>query len=216
MAAEELQVVRLKDDYYRDGFYKILVAIALIVFAILLLCATSLYLFLSKPRPVDFAVGKEFRVLADVPITQAYLPEADLIQWVSEAVPSSFNLDFIHYMDQIKHSAQYFTSEGWKTFLDILNIYANYNTISNNKLVVTATPTSAPFIINQQVYQGRYSWWVQMSINLVSSSYQSSSSQPLTLQIFVVRVPTLNNLSGVGIQNVILSMGANKKNAQTQ
>ena len=44
------------------------------------------------------------------------------------------------------------------------------------------------------------SWWVQMLINI---NYSGGYTQPLNLQVLIVRVPTLNNLYGVAIENII-------------
>jgi intracellular multiplication protein IcmL len=204
MANEELQVVRLRDDFYSDGFYKILIAAAMVISAIGLLIAISIYLFAEKPHPVSFSTDNEWRVLAPVPLDQTYLTTPDLIQWVSTAVPSMFSYDFINYTQQLKGMTQYFTTDGWKKFLDLVNNYANYNTIQNDRLFVSATAAGAPFVINQGLLQGRYGWWVQMPISIRYSSNQKESSQSLVIQALVVRVSTLNNLYGVGIDNILV------------
>src|SRR5688572_30035886 len=92
--------IQLKNDFYRDGFYKVLLALGLILIAIFLLVALSLYLHFSKPEPVDFSVGTEFRVLQPVPTDQPYLSTADLLQWVSQTLPKVFSYDFVSYSAQ--------------------------------------------------------------------------------------------------------------------
>ena len=81
MAEEELQLVNLRDDFYRDGFYKALTAFVVLLVAILLLIAAVLYLQLSKPAPVFFSTGDEYRTVAPVPVNQSYLTLPDLLQW---------------------------------------------------------------------------------------------------------------------------------------
>jgi intracellular multiplication protein IcmL len=207
MANEELQTVCLKDEFYRDGFYRVLFAIGMIALAIGLLIAVSAYLYLSKPKPVVFSVDNDRRVLAPVPVDQPYLAIPDLTQWVSRVIPTVFTYDFINYTDQLKDVAQYFTPTGWKKFLDILNAYVNYNNVKNTKLFVSATPAGAPIILNQGLLQERYAWWVQMPLTVSYSNYDKQSSQPLVIQALVVRVPTLNNIYGVGIDNMMVSKG---------
>lgn len=207
MAGEELQVVRLRDDFYRDGFYKVLLAVATIIVAIVLLIIVSLYLLGSKPKPVYFSTDNEWRVLAPVPVEQQYLKNPDLAQWVTNVLPQAFTYDFISYTKQLKNLGQYFTANGWQIFLNQLNIYANYNGIQTQKLFVSASAAGAPVVINQGLLQGRYAWWVQMPVNLNYISADKGSTQPLVIQVLVVRVPTLNNISGVGIENMIVSKG---------
>lgn len=205
MAGEEVGIIELRDGFYRDSFSRVVFIISSIFVCILALGALSLYFYLDKPPPVVFPVDKDMRVQAPVPLNQPYLSTPDLLQWVADVVPRSFVLDFNHYNDQLKNYTQYFTSDGWKTFLNQLNIYANYNNVQAYKLFVTATPTAAPFVMRDGVIpeSGKYGWWVQMPVTINYAGYKPPSGVTLTLQFLVVRVSTLNNLTGVGIDNVI-------------
>lgn len=205
--AEEVQIVQLRDDFYRDSFGKVVVVIIGVVIAIALLVAMSIYFFLNKPPPVTFPVSVEWRVRAPVPLSEAYLSTPDLLQWVSEVIPKSFIYDFNNYNAQLQGASQYFTPDGWKVFLDQLNIYANYNTVTSSKLFVNASVAGAPSILNQGLISGRYAWWVQIPITLNYSGFSPLPDKTLTLQVLVVRVSTLNNLTGVGINNVIVAKG---------
>ncbi|HLB57302.1 MAG TPA: DotI/IcmL/TraM family protein [Gammaproteobacteria bacterium] len=204
MAGDALQVIRLRNDFYRDGFHKVLLALGMILFAIILLVATSLYLFLAKPPPVNFASDNEWRIVPAVPLNQPYLKTADLIQWVSTVLPDVFTYDFINYKNQLNANAPNFTDAGWSKLLGVLNNYEGYTAVVNAKLFVNGSAGGAPFILNQGLLSGKYGWWVQMPINLGYSSYERNYTQPITLQILVVRIPTLNNLYGVAIDNIVV------------
>ena len=215
MANEELQIVRLRDEFYRDGFARVLFAMAIIILSIGLLVAVSVYIIITKPSPVIFAVADEARVIAPVPVDQVYLKTPDLIQWVSSTLPKTFMYDFINYNKDLKAVTQYFTPNGWKVFSDVLNTYANYNDIQNKKLFVTATVAGAPFVLNQGVLQGRYAWWVQMPLTIGYSSYDKSSSLVVTIQALIVRVPTVDNFYGVAIDNIIVQKGEGNPQVRT-
>ena len=208
MPEENLQVMRLEDNYYRDSFGMVVMLIAFVCIAISLLGALSIYLHIRKPAPVEFVTDVDYRVLAPVQIDQPYLLVPDVLQWVSDVLPRSFQLNFYQYDDQIKSYSHYFTDSGWKIFLNQLNNYVNYNTVKTSKLFVSATPTSAPFVLNQGVLSGRYSWWVEMPIDITFKGDSILPTKSLTLQVLVVRVSTLNNLAGVAIDNVIVTKGA--------
>jgi len=45
-----------------------------------------------------------------------------------------------------------------------------------------------------------------MPITINYASYEKTYSKSLVLQVLVVRVPTLTNLAGVGIDNVLVNM----------
>jgi len=196
---EELQVVHLRSDFYRDGFRKILVALGIAVGVTVLLTSTVIYLLLDTPAPVNFSTDHEWRIVKPVPVDQPYLSMPDLIQWVS-LLPMLFNYDFVNYKSELQDNEQYFTENGWKKFLDLLNSYISYATIVNSKLFVNGSADGAPYVINEGLLAGKYSWWVQMLINI---NYSGGYTQPLNLQVLIVRVPTLNNLYGVAIENII-------------
>jgi hypothetical protein len=89
-----------------------------------------------------------------------------------------------------------------------LNIYANYNNVQSGKLFVRASPSGAPSLVNEGLLSGRYAWLVTMPITVSYSGYKPPGPRDLQLQVTVVRVSTLNNLTGVGIDNVVVVNGA--------
>lgn len=205
MAGEETSVVELRDSFYRDSYGKVVFLLISMGASIAIFIALSIYFYVDKPPPIVFPVDEDMRVQAPVPLNQPYLSTPDLLQWVANVVPKSFALDFNHYNDQLKQHTRYFTANGWSSFLNQLNIYANYNNVQAYKMFVTATPDAAPFILREGVLpdSGKYGWWVQMPVNINYSGFKPPPSLTLTLQMLVVRVSTLNNLTGVGIDNVI-------------
>lgn len=204
MAEDALQVVDLQDDFYRDGF-AVVVAVFIGIFAgIALLVAVSVYMYMQKPVPVTFLAANEWRVQPDIPLDQPYRTTPDILQWTSDAVLNMFIFDFNNYDNQLKEASQYFTADGWKVFSNHLNIHVNYTNVQTDKLFVSAVPLGTPSLLNQGVLSGRYAWWVQMPIQISYVNFERSSTEDLTLQLLVVRVPTLNNLNGLGIDNVII------------
>lgn len=205
MVDEVLQRVRLRNDFYRDGFYKALLVLALLIAAIILLAAASLYLHNTKPAPVTFATGAEWRVLQEAPVEQPYLDQADLLQWVGTVLQSSFHYDFVNYPAQLAGYAPSFTANGWKAFQALLAT-ANISLIQvqNDKLFINGSAAGAPIIVNQGLLQGRYSWWVQMPVDISYSSVNRNNVTTLILQALVVRVPTTNNINGVLIDNILV------------
>lgn len=205
MAGEALQVIRLKDDFYRDGFNKVLLALGMILVAIGLLIAASLYLFLSKPAPVFFATDNEWRVISPVPVNQPYLSTSEVLQWVNHAVQSSFTYDYINYSRELNKNKQFFTEEGLKKYIDLLNRYAAYETILASKTFINASASKAPYIDKQGLLpEGRYGWWVIMPLKIQFSGYQRIYSQSVNFSVLVVRIPTLNDINGIAIDNISL------------
>lgn len=202
--AEEVQL-QLSDDFYRDSFTKVIMVMISLAVAIMALIALAIYLYMNKPQPITFVVDKDWRLQAPVPVNQAYLSDAEVLQWVSDTFNNVFKFDFISYNNQLSDYQKYFTTNGWSVFLNHLNTYANYNNVQTYRLFVSSTPTGAPYIINKNLLAGRYAWWVQLPISIHYDGLHPQPAESLSLQVLVTRVSTLNNLAGVGIDNVIIN-----------
>ncbi|OGT47754.1 MAG: hypothetical protein A3E83_04945 [Gammaproteobacteria bacterium RIFCSPHIGHO2_12_FULL_41_20] len=205
MAEEGLQVVTLHDDFYRDGVRVVLAIVISLSVIILAMLGISIYLLFNKPQPMRFPVENDWRVVKPVPVEQSYLSITDLLQWVANSIPKTFNVSFVNYNADLTRSAQYFTGTGWKNFLNQINNYADYNSVQASKFFINSTLAGAPFILNQGLLQGRYAWWVQVPVEITYTSYEKTYTKSLVLQVLVVRVPTLDNLIGVGIENVLVN-----------
>lgn len=201
MAEEELQIVRLRTEFYRDGFVKVLIAIVMVLAAIASLVALSLYLYLSKPSPEYFSTDNEWRVVAPVPLDQPYLTDAALLQWVGQALPAAFTYDFLSYQSEQQNVTEYFTSKGWQNLLGQLDrFHLDFASLQKARMFANAQLTGAPFIIQQILLgDGKYSWLVQIPMNV---SYSNNTLHPLVIVATVVRIPTLDNLYGVGIEDM--------------
>lgn len=207
MAGDQFEIMQIRDDFYRDGFYRILFVFLSLLAAIAFLGMLSFYLYFSKPPPVRFATDTEWRVLPPVPLNEPYLKLPDLIQWISEVIPASFTFDFVNYAKQLQNVSQYYTPNGFGKLIQILNNNVNEKTVEEGKLFVNTTAAGAPFILNQGVLQKSYAWWIQIPVNIRYITVGKSASQELTLQALVIRVSTLNNLNGVAIDNLIVAKG---------
>lgn len=210
MAAEELGVVRLREDFYRDGFKKALIVLIMMTGIVIALFALSLFLWFAKPNTVYFASDNDWRIVPLVPIDQPYLNTPDLLQWVSNVLPMLFTFDFVNYDDQVKQLQHYFTPDGWNKFLDQLHNDLNTDLIEKNKSFINAKAGGAPYVLNQGVLSGRYAWWVQMPIIIDYSTWDKSNEQNIVVQVLLVRVPMIDNFHGISIDNMIITKSENQ------
>ena len=201
MAEEELYVVRLSTEFYRDGFLKVLTAIVMVLIAIAALVALSIYLFITKPAPIYFSTDKEWRIVAPVSVDQQYLSDADVLQWVARALPAAFTYDFLTYQTEQQNVIEYFTTKGWQNLLGQLNNrHMDYNAMKAGRRFVNAQLTTAPFILNEGLLpDGKYAWRVQLGMQL---NFNNDVIQSLSVEALVVRIPTLDNLYGVAIDDM--------------
>lgn len=204
MAGEELQVIHLRNDFYRDGFRKVFFSLVMIILAIILLIATSIYLHLSKPPPVYFKTDNDWRTLLPVPEKLPYLTTFNLLQWVSNALQSMFKYDFINYNSQLQSNRSYFTEKGWRAFENVINTYASGNKIDDNRLFVNGVVNGVPNVRDEGELENRYGWWVRAPMKISYTQFDKTTSQLPIFDILIVRVSTLNNFYGVAIENIIL------------
>jgi hypothetical protein len=210
MAEEELQIVRLRSDFYRDGVYKLFIALVFMGVAIFLLLAASFSLYLEKPSPVVFHTDNEGRVFPPVPLDQPYISTADLLQWTSTVLPLSFSYDFMNYNSQSNDIEQYFSQNGWKKLQNLLVTYANPKTVLDSKLFILASPSAAPTVFNQGLINqgslaGRYGWWVQMPLDIRYTNAEKAYTSSITVKVLLIRVPIVNDLSGIAIEDILVS-----------
>lgn len=205
MADEELQVIRLRNDFYRDGFKKMIFALGTLITAVILLIATSVYLFVDKPLPVTFATDDDWRILPPVPIDKPYLSDANLLQWISETFSTIFSFDFLTYEKKRGANQLYFTDNGWKKYNEFLTNNLPNNSVQTSKAVITGVPNGGPSIRNQGILPAKkYAWLIRIPIKIDYIGYNRSFSQIFEFQALVVRTPTLDNLSGVAIDDLIV------------
>lgn len=204
MAGEEIAVIELQDKFYRDSIGRLVFAYIGIAIGICVMVGIGIYLYLDKPPPVIFPVDNELRVQPLVPVSQPYLSDAEVIQWLADILPKALVFDFIYYETQLSDAKKYFTNNGWTAFSNQLNIFANQNIILENKLFVTARVTSTPWQDDHGIIEdsGKYGWWLQIPLAFKYDGYKPLLEKTVTFKVLVVRVPTLNNLVGVAIENI--------------
>lgn len=205
MAEEKYMKVELRDGFYRDSIGRVILVIIGSLAAIVLLAGSCVFLYTQVPPPIIFPVSQEFRVQPPVPLDQRYLSDTDLLQWVVNVFLKALQLDYNNYNDELASVKHFFTPNGWQMFLNQLNIYANYNNVQTNRLFVNGTPAGAPLVTRSGLLLGKYAWWVDLPIYMQYQGMKPPDNIPnLVFQILVVRVPTLDSLDGVAIDNVVV------------
>ena len=210
MVIEKLHVVQLRNDFYRDGFQRIIFSFTLIAIACAAFIAAVLYLHFSKPAPIYFAADNQWRTVAPIPVTEGSYPiDSDLKQWLSSTLQSIFKFSFVNYDDALRKYRIYFTDTGWQVFQGFVDKFAAKTMVENTKAFVNGAPTAAPSITRDGLIadQKRYGWWLEVPVSLSYVTPTRSYTQSVTLNILVVRIPTLDNLYGIAIENILLVPG---------
>lgn len=200
MPAGALTSIITRNEFYRDGFRNlIIIAIleALIIVGIIM--TLIVYINTSKPQDRYFATTADGRIMQLLPLDQANMTPAALMSWVAQAATEVMTFGYHDYQRRFQEASRHFTKTGWESFTSAMQKSHIMDAVQAAKQVVTASPRSAPIIVQQGVFNGRYRWVLQMPIQVGYQGIGSSRVDNLKLNLVVERVPSLENPNGVGI-----------------
>lgn len=156
----------------------------------------------TRPAPQYFLV-QDGKVLSNVPVSQPISNSAQVSSWVSEELRNIFSFDFVHYKEQLESHKTSFTRQGWGAFLKALEDSKFVQAVRENRQVVSATPTSAPRIVAEGELDGRYAWKLEQDFVFTFYAGPRTQNQSVMISTTIVRVPTYENPSGLGIHQLV-------------
>lgn len=199
-----LSAVVTRNEFYRDG-YRLMQKIAFFEgIAILgLISVLVLLMILTEPQNRYFATTSDGRLIPMVSLHQPNLSDAALLSWVAQATTETMTFGFHDYKTRLQENSKYFTRRGWESFTSALQSSRVVEAVETRQQVVSAVPRSAPIIVSEGVVNAQYRWVIEMPLVVTYKSGSSSRPDSMQVRLVVVRVPTLDNPSGVGIEQWI-------------
>ncbi len=202
--ASSLSTVVTRNEYYRDGFRNLLkIAIIEGVIIALMICSFIFYMYVSKPQDRYFATTADGRIMRLVPLGQPNMTRAALLSWVSQAATDVMTFGFHDYRQRLQSASQHFTRRGWESFTGALQRSRIITSVENAQQVLTAVPRSAPVLLQEGVFNGKYRWIVELPLMVTYQSGNKARTDNITITITIERVPTLESTNGVGIEQWI-------------
>lgn len=200
-AARPLDTVITRNIFYRDG-YRNLVKLAIVQGLVILVLIISLAITIAVSRPKDrfFATTADGRLIRMIPLDQSNMTDAAIISWASRAASDVMTFGFHDHQKRLQETSVYFTRRGWQSFTEALDKARIIESVEANQQVVTAAPQRAPVIVQQGLVAGIYRWIVEVPLVVTYQSGTAQQSSNLTINMVIVRVSTLDNPAGVGIQ----------------
>jgi intracellular multiplication protein IcmL len=193
-----------RNEFYRDG-YRLLMKIALIegmIIAALIACIVGLFLFVS-PKDRFFATTMDGRIISLVPLDVEYQSPGEVVAWSAKVARDVMTFGYHDYRDRLQENAAYFTPRGWESFTQALTKARILEAIETRRQVVTATIEGAPEIRDKGVANGVYRWIVRIPMTVNYRAEQNPVATPMMLTLVLVRVSTLENPKGIGIEQWI-------------
>lgn len=201
MPGGPLVTVVTRNQFYRDGFRN-LIKIAVLQSIIIVGLILSLIIYMNNAVSQDryFATTADGRIMQLVPLDKANMSTAALMSWVAQAATEVLTFGYHDYQRRLQQSSRHFTKRGWESFTEALQKAGIIDSVTSLQQIVTATPQSAPVLIDQGVLGGKYRWIIQLPLQVSYRSGSNSRVDNLKLNLVVQRVPSLENPSGVGIE----------------
>ena len=203
MTDESLELVRLRNNFYRDNYRRVMKLLLIMSIALVILVLTMAYLFTHRPEPKYFATTQTGRVLTLIPLSAPMLSTEALLNWASQVAMAAYTYNFANYRQKIQLQESNFTSDAWQEFLTQLKTSGNIQAVDQRKIIVSAVVSGAPIVVSQGLLDGRYAWRVQLPLlvtfNISSERFQKNYLVTMT----IVRISTLQNQNGVAIAQFI-------------
>jgi intracellular multiplication protein IcmL len=188
-----------KNNFYRDGYRRLMriILIASLVAVTLLLVLS--YLIFTQPKAKYYASTTTGRVIPIESLSSPVVTSTFIRQWASLAVRSSFNLDFVHYQTQLSKSSFYFVPSGWSAFKTALQASGVLKTLVQKKLFASAFVNGTPRIIDRYISHGQFTWKVQLPLLVTYTSASAKTTRQLYVALTIKRVPELTFPKGIAI-----------------
>lgn len=200
MSSSTTITVNNKNKFSTDGIWLLRALLFIQIIFVGLLATFMVLQFVKEPKPVYFPIKKADQLIDSVPLDQKTLTEAELLNWVTEAIIVSFSFNYHNYTKITDKVESYFDKFGMESYIDLLRKDENVQKIVLNKLIVSGRPISAPRIIKEQIINDVYACAVELELNLKFRNQIFSSSKDLILTLLVLRVP--ETVSPVGVKIV--------------
>ncbi len=199
--AGPLVAVVTRNQFYRDGFRN-LMKIALIEGIVIVGLILTLIVFIGTAEPKDryFATTADGRIMPILPMEIPSKQTAELMSWVAQSTADIMTFGFHDYQQRLQDSSKYFTRRGWETFTQALQKSKIIDSVVETRQVINAQPLSAPILIQQGVFNGRYRWMVEMPLQLSYKGTTQGRTDVWKLTLIIDRVPSLENADGIGIE----------------
>src|SRR5262245_58488610 len=147
MAENALELVRLRNEFYRDSYRRVMMILLLAILVIFILAGSLTYVLTHPPAPRYFATDSTGRIIPLIPLDRPNLSTSALLQWANSAAVAAFTYNFVNYRQELQAASEFFTPEGWQAFIQSLQQSNNLSAVIAKKLVVSAVATGAPVVL---------------------------------------------------------------------
>lgn len=136
-----------------------------------------------------------------VPITlsSAHQTFKNVTSWLNDAISETYTFDFSNYYEQVNKAEQYFTPEGYKSYVNALKINNIEADIIGKQLQVASLPLQAPVLINSGDYGNAEFWRFRVPVLVSVQGSKEPAIDKYMMEVLILRVPSYVNYKGIAI-----------------
>lgn len=205
MADDALEVVALRNSFYRDSYRRVVLALLVSIVVIVMLVGAIFYELANPPAPKYFATTVNGRITPLVSLNEPNMAKSAILQWAQQAAIAAYTFNFVNYRQELQAASNFFTPSGWQAFVKALNDSGNLTSVIQKKLVVSAVATGAPVILQEGLLNNVYAWRIQMPVLVTYQSSSQITQQRITVTMLITRLSTLNAPKGIGIAQFVVT-----------
>lgn len=197
-----LATIPLRNLFYRDAYRRVALILIILFFINCGLVVAVAYKHFTKPQPQFFAISPDGHMLLMPSLTTPSVSEQTVLQFATNGVQQAFSLDYAHWQQQLSAASQYFTADGYTSFVKALRTTNNLDTLLKYKMVSSARLLAAPQIISKGIVDGHYSWKVAMPLGIsFASDGEQAQDVILNVVVIIVRMPIRQYPSQIAINS---------------
>jgi len=103
MAQDALEMVRMRNQFYRHNYSKMVMTVLLLVVAIIIMMIMFFWLFTHQPKPVYFATRSDGSLIRLTNLNEPNMPDSAVLQWAANAAVAANTYDFSNYRRSLQH-----------------------------------------------------------------------------------------------------------------
>ncbi|MCR4666519.1 MAG: DotI/IcmL family type IV secretion protein [Desulfovibrio sp.] len=184
---------------------KLVLLLFVMALVILLLLAGLLCFALREEHPLYFGVNQEMQVIPMYPLNEPMYTDGALTSWAAQAATALFNLDFLHWREQLASQREYFTKEAFVSYRRSLADEGHLRVLSQYKALMHGVVHGMPTIVAAGVLDGRMTWEVEVPFTLAyETSSKVLSEQNVVLCMRIRREATSEYVKGIAIVQLVV------------
>jgi intracellular multiplication protein IcmL len=201
-----LEAVRFRNQFYRDGYRRVLTLLLVSFLLNLAIISIVYYQIANRPTPTYFATNEDGSLKQLIPLNEPYITQEQLLTWASQAVLAASSYNFLDYSSNLQNARKYFTAKGYNNYINSLEESGNLPLVIKSRLVAKAVITDVPIIMQEgMVTPQRYGWRVQIPMLMQYVSASDKIEQPVLATLLIQRESTLTSSQGIAIDSMVTS-----------